>query len=128
MQGVTRVENNQLEALLQTILDQTVALESSVLDENSEPDEWSRLLDERQQTMDQLSELIDRGMALSEDQKRNYVAKAYAIDQRLEPVMNGRKKSLGEKIGSITSTKNTVKKYNHYSNIAYFSSFFDQKK
>lgn len=122
------IKHNNLESLLEILLEQTEAIEKCVLNEESDPEDWNQLIDSRQKIMDQISSWIERGYIIQSDLQEKYIIKAHQINEKLLPIMEQKKNAISEKMGSITSTKNTVKKYNHYSNIAYFSSFFDQKK
>lgn len=123
------MNNASLEALLNELLALTLSLEKAVQDEEEEPDTWLELLDERQEIMDELSELFAQGITLTEDQKRLYIQPLFDLDQKIVPMMGRRKQGVEVQMANLQKSKQVNMQYGGYgSSYSPYGAFFDKKK
>lgn len=121
------MSNTSLDFLLDDLLRLTISLEERVLDEESEPEEWTKLLDERQVVMDQLSGLFAEGASLTDSQKQTYIQPAFEVDKKIVPIMDREKKKLETQIANVQKSKTVNQQYGGYGASPY-GAFFDKKK
>ncbi|MDQ0918585.1 hypothetical protein [Paenibacillus sp. V4I5] len=118
-----------LDSLLSDLLKLTISLEERVLDEESEPEEWIELLDQRQVIIDQLSGLFAEGVSLTEAQKQTYLQPAYEFDKKIVPIMDREMKKLESQLANIKISKAVNKQYGGYgASSSPYGAFFDKKK
>lgn len=121
--------NTSLDSLLNDFLINTLSLEQRVLDDTSEPEEWIELLDKRQELIESISGLLAQGFSFTEVQKKNYLQPAYEVDQKIVPLMDMKKQSLGTEIMNLKKTKAVNQQYGEYGNsYSPYGAFFDKKK
>lgn len=119
--------NPTMEERLEKLLSLSLLLEKSVLDAESDPDDWVDILEERQQVMDQIQTALAEGATVSDTDKQNFLAKAYEIDQRILPIMEGKKLDVQDELHKLQKKKLAQKQY-HGSAISAYGAFFDRKK
>ncbi|MED1745809.1 flagellar protein FliT [Brevibacillus borstelensis] len=115
-----------MDEIVKQMLQLSCKLEHTVLNSDSEPEEWVLLLDERQYLMKQLDEGILAGEVLSDHQKM-LLAQIHGIDQRLQPIMLERKQGVEKKLREIQRSKTAVDAY-HEAGPSAYGAFFDSKK
>ncbi|MED1784202.1 hypothetical protein P4V43_20485 [Brevibacillus fortis] len=117
---------SELQTLASTILHITRELEKSILREESEPETWNELLEKRQQVMDQIDLLLEKGGNLEASALQN-LQEAFAVDQKLYPLMNKERNSIEEKMKELNQIKVASNRYNNLSNLSGYGAFFDTK-
>ncbi|MDQ8734017.1 hypothetical protein [Paenibacillus sp. LHD-38] len=121
--------STSLDSLLNDFLIGTHKLEQSVIDEDSEPEEWIELLNIRQEVIDSISELFAVGISLTEIQKKTYIHPAYEVDQRIVPIMDRKKKDLETDMMNLNRSKAVNQQYGEFGNsYSPYGAFFDKKK
>lgn len=118
----------KLESLLKDLLDHSLELVGLVEDEDSDQEAWVQVLDERQGIMDHVSALLTQGATLTDLHKAEYLAKVYAIDQKLTPIIEERKAEVDAQLVTARKTKQMNQKYHHDSGYSPYGAFFDKKK
>lgn len=122
-------EDTSLDSLLNDFLLCTLSLEKSVLEDESEPEEWIELLDNRQAVMESLSSLLAQGIPLTEAQKKNYLQPAYEVDQMIVPIMERKKKKLESDFVNLKKSQAINQQYGESGNTySAYGAFFDKKK
>jgi flagellar protein FliT len=120
---------SSLDALLSNLLSLTLSLEKIVIDEESEPEAWIALLDQRQEVMDQLSALFADGVSVTDTQKQTYLQPSYEADQRIVPIMDRKKKEVEIELANVQKSKAANRQYVEYGNApSPYGAFFDKKK
>jgi flagellar protein FliT len=118
-----------LDSLLIDLLRLTLSLEKIVLNEESEPEKWIELLDERQEVMDQLSGLFAEGVTLTEAQEQIYLQPTYETDQKIVPIMDRKTKASETQLANVRKSKAVNQHYGGNSNsYSPYGAFFDKKK
>ncbi|MCM3590183.1 flagellar protein FliT [Brevibacillus borstelensis] len=113
------------EAVLKELLQLTIELEQTVMREDSEPDEWLLLLDEREKWINEMGKFETKAPSLSEH--RVLLSQIQEINQRLMPVMANRKQALQKKLTEIQKSKTAMNTYYETGPNA-FGAFFDSKR
>lgn len=116
----------ELDVLVEELLKHTMCLEQKVVQDASDPDEWLAILDEREHLIEQMQGLTETGITLSEATKKA-LANAHEINQRLIPLMTGRKQGVQNQLNNIQRSKMAMNTYNEVGPSAY-GAFFDRKK
>ncbi|WP_134683514.1 flagellar protein FliT [Brevibacillus migulae] len=118
-----------IETLLQNLLVLTLSLKQSVdaYSENNDSEEWLRILEDRQQIINQIDAFLEEGYVLTEQLKDKYIAPVYEMDQVVIPLMEQKKAALQEKMQNLNKQKAVQNQYKGYSMNAY-GAFFDKKK
>ncbi|MED1915770.1 hypothetical protein P4V64_10670 [Bacillus thuringiensis] len=120
------IEPSELQRLASTILHITRELEKSILIEESEPETWNSLLEKRQQVMDLIDLLLEKGGNLEASALQN-LQEAFMIDQKLYPLMNKERNSIEEKMKELNQIKVASNRYNNLANLSGYGAFFDTK-
>jgi hypothetical protein len=123
------MNSTSLDSLLIDLFRLTLSLEKIVLDEESEPEKWIELLDERQEAIDQLSELFAEGVALTEAQQQIYLQPTYEVDQKIVPIMNRKKMASDTQLANVRKSKAANQQYGgNGDSYSPYGAFFDKKK
>jgi flagellar protein FliT len=117
-----------VETLMQEMLSHTQLLEECVSNPESEPEEWLKLLEEREQMIGELSRLLDNGEIISDQARTDYLTKVYEINQRLVPVIINRKQELSSKLAKLKQSQVANKQYTGDGAPVAYGAFFDKKK
>jgi flagellar protein FliT len=121
-------KDTSLDSLLNDFLLITLALEKRVLDDESEPEEWIELLNQRQVIMDCLSKLLSEGITISTTQKQAYLQPVYEVDLKIVPAMDRKKKELESEMANVRRSKAINQQYGGYGkSYSPYGAFFDTK-
>ena len=117
-----------METLLSELLTLTLQLEESIYREESDPEEWVRIIGERQSVIDQVASLQEQGVLITSDQKRDYISRVSQMDSVLIPAMELKKSELQRRIHNMNKSKAINQQYMGGSGYNPYGSFFDKKK
>lgn len=117
---------NKINGLLESLLDSTLRLEQVVSVEDSEPHEWLTILDEREELISQFQEYELDSESLLSTQKQQF-EKIYEINQRLIPIIEGRKKGVQNQLNKVQRSKQVMNSY-YDSGPNSYGAFIDRKK
>ncbi|MFF0828371.1 flagellar protein FliT [Brevibacillus sp. NPDC003359] len=114
-----------IEELLERLLRETLRLEEIVMQDDSEPEEWLTILDEREKLIELLQEkgLEDR----LTDSNRQLLSQVFAINQRLFPLIEGHKQEIQQKLNNVQRSRMVTNSYQDAGPNGY-GAFFDRKK
>ncbi|CAI8998108.1 flagellar protein FliT [Brevibacillus sp. IT-7CA2] len=115
-----------VDVLLVSLLETTLRLEQVVGVKDSEPDEWLSLLDEREDAISQIQQYELNSESLSSTQKQ-HLEQIYNINQRLIPLIDGRKQGVQQQLNNVQRSKLAMNTYNEVGPNGY-GAFFDRKK
>lgn len=115
-----------VDSLLESLLGATLRLEQAVIREDSDPDEWMPILDEREQLIGELQKSGLTGSGLS-DLQRKQLEQVSEINQRILPLMDERKQGIQQKLNHLQRSKLALNTYNDIGPSGY-GAFFDRKK
>jgi flagellar protein FliT len=120
-------EPKSVETLLQEMLAHTQLLEQCILNPESDPEEWLKMLDEREKMINELSDLTSKGTHMTE-QIREIYDSIHEINKRLVPLMMSRQQEVSGKIAKLKQSQIANKQYKGYGAPAAYGAFFDKKK
>lgn len=115
-----------VDTLFNELLEATLRLEQAVANGESEPDSWLVILDEREETISELTESGLTGATLTEAQ-REILGKISEVNQRLIPLMDIRKQGVQNQLNKVQRSKQAMHSYNDEGPSGY-GAFFDRKK
>ncbi|MDF2683551.1 MAG: hypothetical protein K0R47_4741 [Brevibacillus sp.] len=115
-----------IDSLLERLLEATQRLEQAVTLTDSDPDGWLTILDEREELIGRVRESAIDGTALTATQ-RQQLTQVYEINQRLLPLMDGRKQGVQKQLNNVQRSKMAMNTY-HDMGPSGYGAFFDRKK
>ena len=115
-----------VDALLESLLEATLRLRQEVMRNDSDPDEWFPILDQREQLIEAIkkSGLTASGLT---DMQRKQLEQMNQINQSILPMIDDRKREVEQKINNLQRSKLAMNTYNNVSPSGY-GAFFDRKK
>ncbi|MGQ7277812.1 flagellar protein FliT [Brevibacillus thermoruber] len=114
------------EALLQELIQCTLALEESVQQEDSDPDKWNQLLENRQRVIDQLDKIEDKSWL--DENKKDILLRIYRKDQQILPLMQAKQESVSLKLREIQQIRAASNQYTNRYAASGYGAFFDKRK
>lgn len=123
-----RYTTDTMEALLSQLLTITLELEESIYQDDPEPEEWVRIIGQRQGVMDQISLLQENGVVMTDDEKQRFVRKVHELDNQLIPAMELKKAEVQRRIHNLNKSKAVNQQYMGGNSYNPYGSFFDKKK
>lgn len=122
-------QGTSLDFLLKDLLKSTYLLEKSLLDNESEPEEWIELLNQRQEIMDSLSILFSQGVSLTDAQKKSFLQPIHEVDLTIVPMIHRKKKVLEFEMINMNKSKAVNQQYGDFGHsYSPYGAFFDKKK
>lgn len=112
--------------LADELLQLTQRIHDLLTNEESEPNDWLTLLDDRESIMAQINQLVSAG-AILDDSHKQLLLQGYQLNQRMIPLMKGRQQGVRNKIAVLQKGKMAVNSYNEVGPSGY-GAFFDRKK
>lgn len=116
------------DALLDQLMSCTLALEESIRQEETDPDEWVKWLEEREQIIDKLEILKRNNVPWTTEARRKRLQQIYEIDMRIFPLMKEKQDQIKLKLKELQQVKKAT---NHYTNayaVTEYGAFFDKRK
>lgn len=115
-----------IDSLVDRLLEATLRLEQAVTLKDSDPDGWLTILDEREELIGQMRENAIDGAALTATQ-RQQLTQVFETNQRLIPLMDGRKQGVQKQLNNVQRSKMAMNTYQDMGPSGY-GAFFDRKK
>jgi hypothetical protein len=115
-----------MDTLLEQLLLQTLHLEKIVGDDSIPVEEWLAVVQDREETIQNIDLLVANGEPISVEHKQTYLRKIFEIDQRIGPVMLKKKRQAQEKWLKLQRSKQASQTYS--SSVNAYGAFFDKKK
>lgn len=120
------MEYSKVDTLLENLLEATLRLEQAVIGEDSDPDEWVSILDERERLVDMLQQEGITGAQLT-DSQRTQLLRCQKINDCLVSRIGERKQSIQSEINNVQRIKHVRQMYNDDGPSGY-GAFIDRKK
>ncbi|RNB85232.1 flagellar protein FliT [Brevibacillus panacihumi] len=114
-----------VDVLLDRLFEASLRLEQAVIKEESEPDDWLAILDEREEIVLQFQGSGITGFMLTAAQ-REQLGKINELNQRLIPLMDERKQGVQKQLNNVQRSKQAMHSYNDEGPSGY-GAFFDRK-
>jgi small-conductance mechanosensitive channel len=123
-----KMKTTSPDILLDQLRNCTLALEKSVYQEELDPDEWVKWLEERQQIIDQLDEITTESPSWLTKARRKLIQQICETDQRLISSMNEKCSQIRMKLGELQQLKRASDYYNNAYAVQEYGAFFDKRK
>ncbi|WP_139228119.1 hypothetical protein [Brevibacillus centrosporus] len=118
---------DKLQPLLDQLLSVSQELRKQVLADQDEVEEWSSLIEQREEIIKQINDLQNQGQLLRAEDKQNYLQKVYEIDLEITPLLNQKYEELDRQSKNIQKSRMVGAKYGSYGNINPYGAYFDKK-
>lgn len=115
-----------VDTLLERLFKVTSDLEQAVTLQDSDPDEWLAILDEREVLIVQIGENVIADSELTPGQ-RECLTRIYEVNQRLLPLMDSRKQGVQKQLNHVQRSKLAMNLY-HANGPSGYGAFIDRKK
>lgn len=122
---MTRMMEQKIDQLLETLYDKTQHLALLVEQEDSEPEDWDKLLDDREILIQDVQQIVSNGYMFSVMQKQK-LEEMQELNLRMMPKMESRKELIKQKLQDFRQKK-VARDYYNGSGLTGYGAFFDKK-
>ncbi|MGC5324869.1 flagellar protein FliT [Brevibacillus sp. SYSU BS000544] len=116
-----------IETLLEELLLITNLLKEKVTQDDTEPEDWLEILQQRQEIMNKIQSLLDKDNHLEPTLRNLFGEKILQLESEIKQSMDHKKQVLEKNIQKLNQTKNMNRQYGSSGYTAY-GAFFDTKK
>ncbi|MDT3417892.1 MULTISPECIES: hypothetical protein [Brevibacillus] len=116
-----------METLAEELLKVTLKLANTVKQEESDPNEWINMLEQRQQLMNDINAWLLKGETIG-PRPLKYIQEAYVLDNQVISVIKEKQEELQTNLLKINQLRVAGDRYSYSSGPTGYGAFFDTKK
>ncbi|NRR23235.1 hypothetical protein [Brevibacillus sp. MS2.2] len=117
----------EVSSLLEQLLSASEELRSKIFADDDDIEEWTGLIDQREEIIKQISEFQNQGAIVTDEDKERYLQKVYEIDLQVFPLLEKKYDNLDRQSKNIQKSIMVGAKYGSYGNINPYGAYFDKR-